>query len=194
MQSRPKRALALGALLGVAFLMGSMGPGVLAALPSGGDKVPRVVPPGSEFAEVDALTPFVRGQKALRNSTEREKFDGFKWPVKDTINTYFGNGHNGIDIEGETGDPIAAAAPGKIVFAGDDGDGYGTKVVIRHEEGLSTLYSHLNTIKISKGVVDQGDIIGTVGCTGSCTGDHLHFEILEKETPVNPLDYLPKPI
>ncbi|MDQ3956118.1 MAG: M23 family metallopeptidase [Actinomycetota bacterium] len=193
MQSRPKRALALGALLGASVLLGSTGPGVHAALPVGGSTEPRVgaTAKPEKLFEVDALTPFSRGWKTRSVSSALERFDGFTWPVKAAINTPFGGDHNGVDIEGETGDPIAAAAPGKIVFAGDDGDGYGTKVVIKHERGLSTLYSHLNTIKISKGVVDQGDIIGTVGCTGSCTGDHLHFEILEKETPVNPLGYLP---
>lgn len=193
MQSRPKRALALGALLGVAFLVGSMGPGVRAALPVGGGTEPRAGARinSEKLYEVDALTPFARGQNARRESSVLEGFDGFIWPVKGAVNTPFGGDHNGIDIEGETGDPIAAAAPGKIIFAGDDGDGYGTKVLIEHDKGLSTLYSHLDTIKISKGVVDQGDIIGTVGCTGSCTGDHLHFEILKKETPLNPLDYLP---
>ena len=193
MQSRSKRAVALGALVGAVALLGSMGPGVRAALPAGGSAEPQAarVTTIDKLPDVEALTAFARGHKARAASSLQATFDGFKWPVKGAINTPFGGDHNGIDIEGETGDPIAAAAPGKIDFAGDDGDGYGTKVVIRHEEGLSTLYSHLNTIKISKGVVAQGDIIGTVGCTGSCTGDHLHFEILEKETPVNPLGYLP---
>jgi murein DD-endopeptidase MepM/ murein hydrolase activator NlpD len=191
MQSRLKRATALGSLVGVLALMWAAGSGVRAALPEGSSAKPRLAPaPAQAIAEVDALTPFARGQRARRNLST-QKFDGFIWPVKGAINTPFGGDHNGVDIEGETGDPIEAAAPGKIVFAGDDGDGYGTKIVIRHENGLSTLYSHLNTIKVSRGLVKQGDVVGTVGCTGSCTGDHLHFEILKKETPVNPLDYLP---
>ena len=192
MQTRPKRAVALGALLGATALMGVVGPAVRAALPEGGTSVDRPAPAVDEkrIAEVDPLRPFVRGRK-VRSTVSAEKFDGFIWPVKGAINTHFGGDHNGVDIEGETGDPIVAAAPGKIVFSGDDGDGYGTKIVIKHEDGLSTLYSHLNTIKVSRGLVEQGDVVGTVGCTGSCTGDHLHFEILEKQTPVNPLDYLP---
>ncbi|MDQ4143850.1 MAG: M23 family metallopeptidase [Actinomycetota bacterium] len=112
------------------------------------------------------------------------------WPVKDTINTPFGGGHDGIDIEGETGDPVVAAGSGRITFAGDDGDGYGTKIVIDHGSGVSTLYSHLDSMKVEKGTVDQGEVIGTVGCSGSCTGDHLHFEILRGDRPIDPVPYL----
>ena len=115
----------------------------------------------------------------------------FLWPVKGAVNTPFGDGHDGIDIEGETGDPIVATRPGKIVFAGDDGDGYGTKIVINHGRGITSLYSHLNEMKKTKGWVEAGDVVGTVGCTGSCSGDHLHFEILQNEQAQNPLDFLP---
>lgn len=116
----------------------------------------------------------------------------FNWPVKGAINTPFGGGHDGIDIEGETGDPIVAARAGKVVFAGDDGDGYGTKILIDHGRGIQTLYSHLERIIVRRGWVEAGDKIGTVGCTGSCSGDHLHFEILDKERALNPVDYLPR--
>lgn len=117
--------------------------------------------------------------------------DEFIWPVKGAINTPFGGGHDGIDIEGETGDPIVAARSGHVIFAGDDGDGYGTKILIDHGKGTSTLYSHLAEIIVKRGWVDRGDKIGTVGCTGSCTGDHLHFEIQKNESPMNPLDFFP---
>lgn len=131
--------------------------------------------------------------KATRNievEVEAEDTSKLMWPVEDTINTPFTGEHAGIDIEGETGDPIVAAASGVITFAGDDGDGYGTKVVIRHDNEISTLYSHLLDIKVSKGRIDRGELVGTVGCTGSCSGDHLHFEVLKNGTPTNPLDYL----
>lgn len=117
--------------------------------------------------------------------------DDLIWPVRNTINTPFGGGHDGIDIEGLTGDPIVAAGSGRITFAGDDGDGYGTKIVINHGSGVSTLYSHLNSMKVTEGFVKQGDVIGTIGCTGSCSGDHLHFEIHRGGTAVEPTALLP---
>jgi murein DD-endopeptidase MepM/ murein hydrolase activator NlpD len=113
------------------------------------------------------------------------------WPVPDrTINTPYSGGHSGFDIEGETGDPIVAAASGRVVFAGDDGDGYGQKIIIEHNDKISTLYSHLQDLGVSKGSVERGEVIGTVGCTGSCSGDHLHFEVLIDEHPTNPTSYM----
>jgi murein DD-endopeptidase MepM/ murein hydrolase activator NlpD len=133
------------------------------------------------------------GIAMMRKEMQRvrsDTFDRLTWPVRGAINTPFTGEHAGIDIEGETGDPIVAAASGRITFAGDDGDGYGTKIVVRHTDVLSTLYSHLSKIKISGGFVERGEVIGFVGCTGSCTGDHLHFEVHRHGVPVNPLGFL----
>jgi murein DD-endopeptidase MepM/ murein hydrolase activator NlpD len=117
----------------------------------------------------------------------------FMWPVTGAINTSFGGGHDGIDIEGETGDKIRAARSGRITFAGDDGDGYGIKVLINHGRGISSLYSHLSTIAVRHGWAEQGSVIGRVGCTGSCTGDHLHFEIRRRGRATDPIPWLPRP-
>jgi murein DD-endopeptidase MepM/ murein hydrolase activator NlpD len=113
------------------------------------------------------------------------------WPVTGGINTYFGEGHDGVDIEGETGDPVVAARSGAVTFAGDEGDGYGLKVVLAHPGGLETVYAHLASTEVSKGGLAQGVLVGSVGCTGSCSGDHLHFEVRKDGAPVDPLDYLP---
>ena len=130
---------------------------------------------------------FAKATKKIRIEDPHE----LRWPVPDrTVNTPFTGEHAGIDIEGETGDAIVAAASGVVVFAGDDGDGYGRKVIIRHDGKLSTLYSHLNDIDVSKGQITRGQKVGTIGCTGSCSGDHLHFEVLVNGTPVNPMEYL----
>lgn len=116
----------------------------------------------------------------------------FVWPVVSrSITTPFDGGHAGIDIDGESGDRIVAARSGVVTFAGDEGDGYGLKVLVRHPGGLATLYSHLATIAAKGGPIARGDLVGTVGCTGSCSGDHLHFEIQRKAAPTNPLDFLP---
>jgi len=70
--------------------------------------------------------------------------------------------------------------------------GYGNTVIIRHADGKETLYAHLSQIYVRMGqVVDQGETIGAVGCTGWCTGPHLHFEVRVGGVPVNPLNYLP---
>jgi len=118
--------------------------------------------------------------------------ESFRWPVSGReITTYFSGGHAGVDINGDTGDPIVAARGGVVTFAGTEGDGYGVKVIIRHPGGFETLYSHLSRIDVERGPIERGDLVGAIGCTGSCTGDHLHFEIHRDGSPIDPLDLLP---
>jgi len=98
--------------------------------------------------------------------------------------------HAGTDFEADAGDPVFAAAAGVVVFAGTRG-GYGGLVEIRHVGGLDTLYAHLSSLNVSIGdPVETGDVIGSVGCTGLCTGPHLHFETREFGEPVDPMSYL----
>jgi murein DD-endopeptidase MepM/ murein hydrolase activator NlpD len=96
--------------------------------------------------------------------------------------------HEGVDFAAPTGTPIYAAGDGTVVRAGRNG-GYGNYVEIRHANGYSTAYGHMH--RIGKGIrrgarVEQGQVIGTVGNTGSSTGPHLHYEILVGGEPVNP--------
>ena len=121
---------------------------------------------------------------------------GFVWPVNGAVTSGFGyrwgRMHEGIDIDGYTGQPIVASKAGTVISTGDAGDGYGTKVVIDHGGGFTTLYAHMSRLGASNGAgVGQGQVIGYVGCTGSCTGDHLHFEIRVNGAPQNPMSYLP---
>ncbi|MPZ72065.1 MAG: peptidoglycan DD-metalloendopeptidase family protein [Nitriliruptorales bacterium] len=97
--------------------------------------------------------------------------------------------HAGIDIPAPTGQLIYAAADGRVLSAGPHG-GYGNAVVIDHGEGLTTVYAHQSSILISTGdEVSGGDTIGVVGSTGQSTGPHLHFEVRQGGTPVDPLDW-----
>ncbi|MDQ4130143.1 MAG: M23 family metallopeptidase, partial [Actinomycetota bacterium] len=98
--------------------------------------------------------------------------------------------HTGVDMGGRTGQPIYAAAPGVVVSAGWQG-GYGQATVIDHGNGMATLYGHQSQILVSPGErVSQAQLIGRVGCTGSCTGPHLHFEVRINGNPVDPARYL----
>ncbi len=104
----------------------------------------------------------------------------------------FGNRrmHTGTDFGAASGTPVSAAASGTVVTASSDG-GYGNTVGIRHAAGLTTRYSHLSSISVRVGdTVSAGDTVGRVGCTGTCTGPHLHFETWEWGIPVNPMLYL----
>ncbi len=98
--------------------------------------------------------------------------------------------HTGIDMSAGSGTPIRAAASGRVILAAYYG-GYGNAVIIDHGGGISTLYAHQSRIAVSKGSqVGAGDTVGYVGSTGFSTGPHLHFEVRQNGTPVNPVSYL----
>jgi murein DD-endopeptidase MepM/ murein hydrolase activator NlpD len=98
--------------------------------------------------------------------------------------------HAGVDFGAATGTAIRAAESGTVVSAGSQ-SGYGNATVIDHGNGLATLYGHQSSIGVSTGqAVTRGQVIGRVGCTGACTGPHLHFEVRRNGTPVDPMGYL----
>ncbi len=117
---------------------------------------------------------------------------GLIWPVSGPVVSPFGQRwgrlHAGIDIAAGYGTPVVAAASGTVVTAGWMG-GYGNLVVIDHGGGLSTAYAHLSSISAS-GTVAQGQVVGAIGCTGHCFGDHLHFEVRVNGSATDPLGYL----
>ncbi len=119
---------------------------------------------------------------------------GLVWPVSGPITSSFGprwgRMHEGIDISGSSGTPIAAAASGTVIVAGWSG-GYGNLVVIDHGNGISTAYAHNSSLAVRVGqTVSQGTIIAGMGTTGNSTGVHTHFEVRVNGTAVNPVDYL----
>ncbi len=94
--------------------------------------------------------------------------------------------HTGLDFAAPAGTDVVAAADGEVVSAGWEG-AYGYQVVIEHEDGYQTTYSHLSTIRVDVGdEVDAGDHIGDVGNTGNTTGSHLHFEVLKDGKYIDP--------
>jgi peptidoglycan hydrolase FlgJ len=100
--------------------------------------------------------------------------------------------HAGVDIAAARGTPIPAAAAGTVVFAGRSG-GYGNLVEIEHADGRRTRYAHTDRILVALGEqVQDGQTIATVGSTGRSTGPHLHFEVRENGTQVDPLQAIAK--
>lgn len=93
--------------------------------------------------------------------------------------------HTGIDYAAPTGTPIKAAADGEVIFKGWKG-GYGNTVMIRHANGVETLYGHMSAFSPADGRVRAGEVIGFVGTTGRSTGPHLHYEARVNGQPVNP--------
>jgi murein DD-endopeptidase MepM/ murein hydrolase activator NlpD len=116
------------------------------------------------------------------------------WPVNGPVVSGFGMRwgrlHAGLDIAVPSGTPIHAADGGRVVLMGWVG-GYGNYTCIQHTGSLSTCYAHQSSFATSNGAsVSQGQVIGHVGCTGHCFGDHLHFETRINGSPVDPMGYL----
>lgn len=98
--------------------------------------------------------------------------------------------HTGIDIGAPHGAPVFASESGTVAFVGVM-SGYGNVIVVDHGGGLATTYNHLSSYSVAQGQrVARGATIGGVGCTGYCTGPHLHFEVRVNGSPVDPMPYL----
>ena len=149
--------------------------------------------------ESGAVGDFLRQVQAGQKLAPRKKRT-FKAPVNAPVSSGFGirvhpilgdvRMHTGIDFAVGTGFPIKAAGPGVVVWAGPRG-GYGNAVIIDHRNGLATLYAHQSKVNVDVGQkVTTGQVVGFVGQTGLATGPHLHFEVRELGTPVDPMLYL----
>ena len=114
------------------------------------------------------------------------------WPIQGPILSSFGSKgagltNDGINIGAPKGAPVVAAAPGTVVYAGNEMKGFGNLVLIRHGGDWVTAYAHLDRVMVKKdSVVGQGDMIGTVGKTGNAPTPQLHFETRLAGKPVDP--------
>jgi murein DD-endopeptidase MepM/ murein hydrolase activator NlpD len=114
------------------------------------------------------------------------------WPVPGgTITQGYHGGHRAVDIANSSGSTVVAADAGVVTWAGWRNNGGGLVIVIDHGNGIVTAYNHLGTVWVSPGqAVARGQGIAAVGCTGICTGPHVHFETIVGGVVVNPLRYL----
>jgi murein DD-endopeptidase MepM/ murein hydrolase activator NlpD len=98
--------------------------------------------------------------------------------------------HHGIDFAGPIGSPVYATGNGKVISAEFSFFGYGNVVLIDHGFGYKTRYAHLDSIAVKSGdTVIRGQLVGTLGNSGRSTGPHLHYEVLHRNRPVDPLNY-----
>lgn len=116
--------------------------------------------------------------------------DDFVLPIEGVMTSPYGwrdgRNHNGVDIDLQVWDSVYSSFPGMVRVARWYG-GYGRVVVVRHFNGLETLYAHLHRLKVEPGqLVGAGDLIGLGGSSGQSTGSHLHWEVRYKGVPINP--------
>lgn len=142
----------------------------------------------------EALTAYLTEQKDRLAATPSI------WPAKGYVSSKFGprispftgrrQRHTGIDIAAARGTPVLAPADGVVTYSGKLA-GYGRAIVIDHGFGIKTFYGHNHQNKVKKGQrVARGQVIAALGSSGYSTGSHLHYEVLVKDTPVNPLKYI----
>lgn len=175
-------------------------------LPGAKPEALREVKPAPKLAESKKAEPVRKSQPVPAKPEKRQRGEiavrasGFRWPIMGRINSPFGwrthpvtrrrDFHTGIDIKANRNDPIKAAGSGRIAYSGWMG-GYGKVIVIEHNNGQSTLYAHCSTLLFGKGAsVSSGQLIAKIGTTGRSTGPHLHFEVRNGSSPVNPIKYL----
>lgn len=140
-----------------------------------------LIVPGGELPD----TPHNRRQAPYR-PTRRVAVGYFINPLPQGVRTQGLHGWNAVDLAAPIGTPILAAASGEVIVARASGwnGGYGSYIVLRHNNGTQTLYAHLSRLVVYVGQkVVQGQVIGYVGSTGRSTGPHLHFEVRGAANP-----------
>jgi murein DD-endopeptidase MepM/ murein hydrolase activator NlpD len=115
-----------------------------------------------------------------------------RWPVKGRVISGFGGpGGDGIDISVPKGTPVKAAENGVVIYAGDGLKEFGNTVLVRHDNGLVTVYGNASELNVKRGqTVKRGEQIALSGMSGNANAPKLHFEIRKNSAPVDPSTYL----
>lgn len=145
-------------------------------------------------AERRAAQEAARAEAARRTAEEAAQRAEVAKPAEGVLTSGYGarwgSTHQGIDIANEIGTPVRSVAAGEVITAGP-ASGFGLWVRVQHDDGTITVYGHVNTIDVSVGErVAAGEQIATMGNRGQSTGPHLHFEVLQNGSKVNPLSWL----
>jgi murein DD-endopeptidase MepM/ murein hydrolase activator NlpD len=152
--------------------------------------------PSTDTNPAPAAPPATDAATPSEESSPQAATFRLHWPVSDIrITQNFEPSknprHKGVDLGGRRGTPIYAAHDGHVVYTGRDFHGYGNMILLEYNNEWATLYAHLRKIQVREGeYIHAGTTIGTMGRTGRATGVHLHFELMHKKLPIDPLIYL----
>ena len=164
----------------------------------------RPVRPRRPTAEqVAAYTPPKKADKVIAEAEDEDTaaapggtgIGKMRWPVRGRVISGYGSGsgksNDGIDIAVPEGTPVKAAENGVVIYAGDGLKDFGNTVLVRHENGLVTVYGHASALEVKRGEkVKRGQEIARSGMSGTTDAPKLHFEVRKDSAPVDPSTYL----
>ncbi|SIT37978.1 Peptidase M23B [Paraburkholderia piptadeniae] len=138
-----------------------------------------------------------KGDKGEKGDQDKSDKTRFGWPARGMLNAVYGQGKSkGMVIAAQAGDPVKAAAAGRVVFAGDGGKPYGKLIVIKHDDTLVTTYGHNRKLLVKEGTtVKRGETIAEMAESAKGAGPgagSLRFEVRKDGKPVDPAPYLPR--
>lgn len=145
-------------------------------------------------SKVTSVTkPSSKSQVTSGNVKKSLPVSRWSWPsAGKVVRTYSSNRHKGIDIAGKRGDPVRAVAGGKVVYAGTGVTGYGSLLIIKHNDTYLSAYGHNERLLVSENMnIQAGQQIATMGSSGTDTVK-LHFELRRRGQPIDPLTLLPR--
>jgi lipoprotein NlpD len=166
----------------------SPAPASAASAPATATNTAAVRPPASAASPPNSSTP----ANSLANTDSAEETVSFQWPTRGNVLAGFDEVKNkGIDISGKAGDPVLAAADGKVVYAGSGLRGYGNLVILKHNNTYLTAYAHNQSLLVKEDqAIKRGQKIAEMG-NSDADQVKLHFEIRRQGKPVDPAKYLP---
>lgn len=140
-----------------------------------------------------ALGPSAPTAAPEPRATDGEGEADWSWPAAGrAVQSFTESGNKGVVIGGKIGDPVVAAADGRVIFSGVGPRGYGNLVIVKHAKELLSVYAHNRSLAVREGqAVKRGQKIAELGDSGT-TSPRLHFEIRQQGKPVDPARYLPK--
>lgn len=180
-------------------------PVVAAAAPAAADPVVTGATAQAAKPVVEKVAAYTPPRKAEKVMDEAEEYaaaapdstgiDRMRWPVRGRVISGFGKGsgkaNDGIDIQVPQGTPVKAAENGVVIYAGDGLKEFGNTVLVRHDNGLVTVYGHASELKVSRGdKVKRGQQIASSGMSGVADTPRLHFEVRKNSAPVDPSTFL----
>ena len=151
----------------------------------------KSVPKQSKVTSV--TKPSLKSQALSDTVSKSQSVSRWHWPSAGrVIRMYSSNRHKGIDIAGKRGDPVKAVAAGKVVYAGTGVTGYGSLLIIKHNETYLSAYGHNERLLVLENTnIQAGQQIATMGSSGTDTVK-LHFELRRRGRPIDPLTLLPR--